>query len=158
LLFTGPALLALAVANSNPLIPLVFAALYLLYPVFVVVIISVLSLLLVRFIPVGRGREILTLFGVAIAIGINLLNFLINPALRDSGFSRRPGVPASLPDVPVASAPWLPAGWAGRSAAAALSGDWLTAAGWALVLLAGSAGVFSIGTRLSGRLYFAGWI
>src|ERR1700730_1476561 len=158
LLFTGPALLALAVANSNPLIPLVFAALYLLYPVFVVVIISVLSLLLVRFIPVGRGREILTLFGVAIAIGINLLNFLINPALRDSGFSRRPGVPPALPDVPAASAPWLPSGWAGRSAAAILRGDWTVATEWALLLLAMSAAIFVVGTILSGRLYLAGWI
>jgi len=120
LLFTGPALLILAIANHDPLILGVFAALYLLYPVFVVVIISLLSLLLVRFIPAGRGREILTVFGVALALGINLLNFLLNPALRDSGFARRPGAPPSLPDVPAASAPWLPSGWAGRSAAAVL--------------------------------------
>jgi hypothetical protein len=157
LLFTGPALLVLAFANHNPLIPVVFSALYLLYPVFVVVIISLLSLVLVRFIPAGRGREILTLFGVVLAVGINVLNFLINPALRDSGFAHRAG-PPSLPDVPAASAPWLPSGWAGRSAAAALGGDWLAAAGWALVLLAVSAAIFTIGTRLSGRLYFAGWI
>src|SRR5712691_13185115 len=55
LVFTLPALLVLAIANHNLLIPLVFAALYLLYPVFVVVILSLLTLLLVRFIPVGRG-------------------------------------------------------------------------------------------------------
>src|SRR6202011_112373 len=158
LLFTAPALLALAIANSNPLILFVFAALYLLYPVFVVVIISVLSLILVRFIPVGRGREVLTLFGVALALGINLVNFLINPALRDSGFGRRPGVPPSLPDVPVASAPWLPSGWAGRSAAAILRGDWTAATEWALLLLAMSAAIFIVGTTLSGRLYMAGWI
>ena len=158
LLFTGPALLVLALANHNPLIPLFFAALYLLYPVSVVVIISLLSLLLVRFIPVGRGREILTLFGVALALGINLLNFLLNPALRDSGFSRRPGMPPSLPDVPAASAAWLPSGWAGRSAAAILRGDWPAAAKWALLLLAVSAAIFVAGTILSGRLYLAGWI
>jgi len=51
LLFTGPALLVLAIANRDPLVLVIFAALYLLYPVFVVVIISLLSLLLVRFIP-----------------------------------------------------------------------------------------------------------
>src|SRR5260370_20874727 len=90
LLFTLAALLVLAIANHNLLIPLVFAALYLRYPVFVVVIVSLLTLLLVPFIPVGRGREIVTLFGVILALGINLLNFLFNPALRDSGFARRP--------------------------------------------------------------------
>src|SRR5437868_12613528 len=157
LLFTGPALLVLAFANHNPLIVIVFCALYLLYPVFVVVIISLMSLLLVRVIPAGRGREILTLFGVILAVGLNLLNFLFNPALRDSGFARRSGS-LSLPDIPGASAPWLPSGWAGRSAAAVLGGDWLTAISWALVLLALSTVIFAVGTRLSGRLYLAGWI
>ena len=158
LVFTLPALLVLAIANHNPLIPLIFATLYLLYPVSVVVIISLLSLLLVRFIPVGRGREIVTLFGVVLALGINLLNFLFNPALRDSGFARRPGVPPSLPDVPAASATWLPSGWAGRSAAAILRGDWPVAAEWVLLLLAVSALIFAAGTIVSGRLYLAGWI
>jgi ABC-2 type transport system permease protein len=158
LLFTAPALVVLAIADHNPLIPFVFAALFLLYPVFIVVIVSVLSLLLVRFIPVGRGREILTLFGVVLALGINLLNFLLNPALRDSGFVRRPGTPPALPDIPAASAPWLPSGWAGRSGAAILRGDGLAAAEWALLLLAVSAAIFVAGTILSGRLYLAGWI
>src|SRR5256712_7418807 len=45
LLFTMPALVVLAVANHNPLIPLAFAGLYLVYPVFIVVVISLLSLL-----------------------------------------------------------------------------------------------------------------
>jgi hypothetical protein len=151
-------LLVLAVTNHNPVIPLGFAVLYLLYPISIVVIVSLLSLLLVRFIPVGRGREVVTLFGVILAIGVNLLNFLFNPALRDSGFPRRPGVPPSLPDVPAASAPWLPSGWAGRTAAAILQADWPTAALWGLVLLAVSATIFAAGTSLSGRLYLAGWI
>ena len=158
LLFTLPALLVLAIANHNLFIPLVFATLYLLYPISVVVIISLLSLLLVRFIPVGRGREVVTVFGVVLALAINLLNFLFNPALRDSGLARRPGVPPSLPDVPVASATWLPSGWAGRSAAAILGGDGVAAAEWTLLLLAVSAAVFAAGTILSGRLYLAGWI
>ena len=157
LLFTTPALFVLAVANQNPLIPFVFATLYLLYPVFVVVTISLMSLLLVRFIPAGRGREILTLFGVVLALGVNVANFLLNPALRDSGFGRRSVTP-SLPDIPVASASWSPSGWAGRSGAAILRGDWSTAAAWALLLLAVSAAIFVAGTVLSGRLYFAGWI
>ncbi|HEV2013656.1 MAG TPA: hypothetical protein VGR77_07220 [Candidatus Dormibacteraeota bacterium] len=158
LLFTTPALLVLAVANQNPLIPFVFAALYLLYPVFVVVTISLMSLLLVRFIPAGRGREILTLFGVVLALGVNLANFALNPALRDSGFGRRPNVAPSLPDIPAASASWSPSGWAGRSGAAILRGDWSTAAEWAVLLLAVSAAIFVAGTVLSGRLYLAGWI
>src|SRR6202140_2618577 len=157
LVFTLPALLVLAVANHNFAIPLVFATLYLLYPVSIVVIISLVSLLLVRFIPVGRGREVVTIFGVVLALGINLLNFLFNPALRDPGFARRGG-PPSLPDVPAASATWLPSGWAGRSGAAILRGDWSVAAEWALVLLAVSAAIFLAGTMLSGRLYLAGWI
>jgi hypothetical protein len=158
LLFTGPALLMLAVLTQNPLIPLAFAMLFLLYPVFVVVIISLISLLLVRIIPVGRGREVLTLFGIALAIGINLANFLLNPALRDPGFGRHPGVAPALPDIPAASSTWFPSGWAGRSAAAVLSGDWVTAGQWMLLLLAASAAIFAAGSVLSGRLYMAGWI
>ena len=158
LLFTAPALLLLGVVNQTPLIPLAFAVLFLLYPVFVVVIISLMSLLLVRIIPVGRGREVLTLFGIALAIGINLANFLLNPALRDPGFARHPGVAPSLPDVPGASSAWLPSGWAGHSAAAILSGDWVTAGQWLLLLLAASAAIFAAGSVLNGRLYMAGWI
>ena len=151
LLFTAPALLLLGVVNQTPLIPLAFAVLFLLYPVFVVVIISLMSLLLVRI-------EVLTLFGIALAIGINLANFLLNPALRDPGFARHPGVAPSLPDVPGASSAWLPSGWAGRSAAAILSGDWVTAGQWLLLLLAASAAIFAAGSVLNGRLYMAGWI
>jgi Putative ATP-binding cassette len=158
LLFTAPALVLLAIVNANPLIPLTFAMLFLLYPVFVVVIISLMSLLLVRIIPVGHGREVLTLFGVALAIGINLANFLLNPALRDPGFARHPGVAPSLPDIPAASSTWLPSGWAGRSGAAVLGGDWVTAGQWMLLLLAASAAIFAAGTVLNGRLYMAGWI
>jgi ABC-2 type transport system permease protein len=158
LLFTGPALVLLAVLNQNPLIPLAFAMLFLLYPVFVVVIISLVSLLLVRIIPVGRGREVLTLFGIALAIGINVANFLLNPALRDPGFGRHPGVAPSLPDIPAASWSWFPSGWAGRAGAAVLSGDWVTAGQWMLLLLAASAAIFVAGSVLSGRLYMAGWI
>lgn len=158
LLFTGPALVVIAIANQSPLLPLGFAALYLLYPVFVVVIVSLLSLLLVRVIPVGRGRELVTILGVLLALGINLLNFLVNPALRGSGFGPRPrGVP-SLPSIPLANAPWLPSGWAGRAAAAMITGDWLTAVAWSGVLLGVSIVLFALGAMLSGRLYMAGWI
>lgn len=158
LLFTGPALLVLAIANQNPLLPLVFAVLYLLYPVFVVVIISLLSLLLVRIIPAGRGRELVTIFGVLLALGINILNFLVNPALRGTTFGPRPRGLPSLPNIPLASAPWLPSGWAGRAAAAVIGGEWLTAIAWIAVLLAVSVVLFAFGAALTGRLYMAGWI
>lgn len=159
LLFTGPALLVVAVATQNPLLPVAFAALYLLYPVFVVVIVSLLSLLLVRVIPAGRGREILTLLGVLLALGFNLINFLVNPAFRGPGaIGHRPRLAPSLPDIPGAASVWLPSGWAGRSAAAVLAGDWLTAIAWGAVLLAVSVALFGIGATISGRLYLAGWI
>jgi putative ABC exporter len=158
LLFTGPALVVLAITLPNPLLPLAFATLYLLYPVFVVVIVSVLSLLAIRFVPPGRGREILTVLGVAVALGVNVLNFALNPALRNSSLGRPVGGPPSLPDIPLASDPWVPSGWAGRTAAATLAGDWLTVAGWMLLLLVVSAVIFAAGARLSGRLYLVGWI
>lgn len=158
LLFTAPALVVLALANHDPLLPLGFAVVYLLYPVYIVVLVSLLSLLLVRIIPAGRGREILTLLGVALAVGINLLNFLINPALRGAGPGPRPRLRAILPDIPGASSPWLPPGWAGRATAAILAGDWPAAIEWMSLLLLVSAFLFAAGATLSGRLYLAGWI
>jgi hypothetical protein len=158
LLFTAPALVVIALATRNPLLPAGFAALYLLYPVYIVVIVSLLSLLLVRFIPAGRGREILTIFGVVLALGINLLNFLFNPALRTPGPGPRPRLVPTLPDIPLASSPWLPSGWAGRAGAAFLNGQWLTAIEWMGVLLVFSIVLFAIGAAASGRLYLAGWI
>jgi hypothetical protein len=157
-LFTAPALLVLAANLGNPLLPVLFAFLYLLYPVFAVVLISLASLLLVRFIPPGRGREVLTLFGIALALLINLLNFLFNPALRDGGFTRQPGSLHGLPAIPAASSPWLPPGWAGRIGAAALGGNWTQAAIWSAVLLVVSGALFAVGAVLSGRLYLAGWV
>ena len=158
LLFTLPALVVLSFAAANPLILVGFTTLYVVYPVFSVVIISLATLFLVRFIPAGRGKEIVTVLSLALALGINLVNFLFNPALRDSALRPRRGGPASLPDLPLASSPWLPSGWAGRSAAAILSGQWLTALKWGLILVAISAVVFAVGARVSGRLYLAGWI
>lgn len=158
LLFTGPALVVLAIATHDPLIPLAFALLYLLYPVYIVVIVSLLSLLVVRIIPPGRGREILALLGVLLALGINLINFLLNPALRFSaGGPRRLLRPSAL-NLPNVSNPWLPSTWAGRAAAAVLTGDWGTALLWIVILLAASALLFAVGAMLSGRLYLAGWV
>ncbi|HEY9289097.1 MAG TPA: hypothetical protein VIT43_13855 [Candidatus Dormibacteraeota bacterium] len=158
LLFTAPALIVLALASHDPLIPLGFALVYLLYPVYIVVLISLLSLLLVRVIPAGRGRELLTLLGVGLAVGINLLNFLVNPALRAPGPGQRPRFRPTLPDIPAASSPWLPSGWAGRAGAAILSSNWLAAVEWMSLLLVVSALLFAGGAMLSGRLYLAGWV
>ena len=158
LLFTGPALLVLAFADHDPLIPFGFAALFLLYPVYVVVLVSLLSLLLVRIIPAGRGREVLAVLGVLLALGINLVNFLINPALRGSASFARRFRPGAFPDLSGFSNPWLPPGWAGRAASAMLAGNWLSALAWMAPLVALSAVVFTVGASLSGRLYLAGWI
>jgi hypothetical protein len=158
LLFTAPALLVISIAERNLLVPVFFTLLYLLYPVFVVVLISLTSLFLVRFIPAGRAREVLTLFGIALALFINLLNFLFNPALRDGGFTRQPGSLHGLPPIPAASSAWIPPGWAGRIGAAALGGNWPQAVVWSGVLLAVSGALFAAGSILSGRLYLAGWV
>ena len=158
LLFTAPALVVLALASHDPLIPVGFALVYLLYPVYIVVLVSLLSLLLVRVIPAGRGRELLTLLGVGLALGINLLNFLVNPAFRGPDAGPRPRLRLALPDIPAASSPWVPSGWAGRAAAAMLSGNWLTAIEWMSLLLMVSAILFAGGAALSGRLYLAGWV
>jgi hypothetical protein len=158
LLFTGPALVVIALAYRDVFLLLGFTALYLLYPVYVVVIVSLLSLLVVRIVPPGRGREIVTILGVLLALGVNLANFLINPAFRGPGPGFRPRVRPSLPDIPAASSPWLPWGWAGRAAAAILSANWLVAIEWLAVLFVVSAVLFGIGAVLSGRLYLAGWV
>jgi hypothetical protein len=158
LLFTAPALLVLTLAQHDPLIPIGFALLYLLYPIYIVVLVSLLSLLVVRIIPAGRGREMLTILGVLVALAVNLLNFLVNPAFRATGVGPRTRFRPSLPDLPVASTPWLPPGWAGRAAAATLNGAWLGAAEWLAVLLLVSLVLFAAGTTISGRLYLAGWI
>jgi len=158
LLFTFPALLVISVGSHNPGILVGFATLFVLYPVWPVVIISLATLFLVRFIPAGRGKEIVTVLSLVLALGINLLNFLFNPALRPGGLRGRRGASPNLPDVPFATGPFTPPGWAGRSAAAILAGHWLPAAGWLLLLLTVSLALFAVGSRLSGRLYLAGWI
>lgn len=158
LLFTLPSLVVWSIGTGNPMILIGFTALFLLYPVFPVVFISLATLFLVRFIPVGRGKEIVTVLSLALALGINLLNFLFNPALRDPGLRpRRPGAP-SLPDLPLATSPWLPPGWAGRFAGAIVTSQWLAAIEWGALLLVFSVGLFALGARLSGRLYLAGWV
>jgi len=158
LLFTLPALVVLSVANQNAAIVPAFTAIFLLYPVIPVVIVSVATLFAVRFVPAGRGKEIVTVLSLALALGINLLNFLFNPALRDPAFHARRGVTPALPDLPLASSGFIPSGWAGRSAAGILSANWLAALEWGLLLCLCSAAVFAIGARLGGRLYLAGWI
>ena len=158
LVFTLPALLVLSVAERNPAILLGFTGLFILYPVFAVVIISLITLFTVRFIPAGRGKEIVTVLSLALALGVNLLNFLFNPALRGGGFRGRRPVAPSLPDIPLATSPFTPPGWAGRSAAAILTGQPRQAVLWGMLLLTVSLALFALGTRLSGRLYLAGWI
>jgi hypothetical protein len=155
LLLTLPTLVILSLANGNlGLLPTV-GLLLVLYPILVVAVISALTLALVRFVPPGRGKETLTISGIVLAVGLNLLNLIFNPAFNP-GLARRAA--PTLPDLSWASQPWLPSGWAGRAAAYALAADWRGAAGWGVVLLVASVAAFSASVALSGRLYLAGWL
>jgi hypothetical protein len=156
LLFTLPILLITSIGSGNLGLLAALGVLLILYPVVPVAVISVLTLALVRFVPPGRGKEALTVFGILVAVGVNVLNLLFNPAFNPA-LGRRMG-PAAIPDLAWASAPWLPSGWAGRTAAAAMTGDWKTATGWIAVLLLASAAVFGLAMTLGGRLYLSGWL
>ena len=153
LLLTFPAL-AIPSVTGNPAVLPGFVLLLVLYPVPPIVLISVLTLALVRFVPAGRGKEIVALLGVAVGLTINVVNFLVNPAFRGSGFRR-----ATVDATPgIVTNSWLPWSWAGRAAAGLLGGDLPAAVGWGLALLLASAGILVVGVLVSGRLYRAGWI
>src|SRR5438309_510322 len=153
LLLTFPAL-AIPSLTGNPAVLPGFVLLLVLYPVPPIVLISVLTLALVRFVPAGRGKEIVALLGVAVGLTINVVNFLVNPAFRGSGFRR-----ATVDATPgIVTNSWLPWSWAGRAAAGLLGGDLPAALGWGLALLLASAGILVVGVLVSGRLYRAGWI
>lgn len=153
LLFVGPLVLGLGIVLRQPLVPLGLLAILAVYPIMFVIAASLLVLLIVRFIPPSRAREAMAAVGIAFAGVINLGNFLLNPA-----FSSRPrGLRAGIPDLPLASSPWLPFGWASRAATAVLLGDPVAALGWGALLLAATLVVLWLGTRLSGLLYLSGW-
>lgn len=153
LVFVGPLLVGAGIIVHQPLVPLALAVLLALYPVTFVIAASVLVLLIVRFIPPTRAREAMAAVGIAFAGLINLGNFLLNPA-----FSSRPRpLRAGIPDLPLASSPWLPFGWTSRAATGVLVGDPLAFLGWSALLLAGTLVVLAVGTRLSGVLYLSGW-
>lgn len=153
LLLTLPALVILTF-TANPASLLGFVLLFILYPVIPVVLVSVITLALVRFVPAGRGKEVVALLGIAIGLSINVVNFLVNPALHGPGFHSVP-IDATTPGI--VTDPFLPWSWAGRAAAGLLTGN-LTAVWWSLALLVASAGVFVVGVLVSGRVYRAGWI
>ncbi len=153
LLLTLPALVIPSVTGSPAVLP-GFVLLLVLYPVVPIVLVSVLTLALVRFVPASRGKEIVALLGVAIGLTINVVNFLVNPAFRGSGFRRLPV--GATPGI--VTNPFLPWSWAGRAAAGLLSGDLQVAVLSGLALLIASTGIFAIGLLVGGRLYRAGWI
>ncbi len=155
LLLTLPILVLLAAGLSGPGLFLAAVGLLAVYPVLPVVGVSVLVLAVVRFIPAGRGREALAALAILLALGINLVYLLANPAF---GTGRPPPLAVTLPDTPLAGAPWLPWGWAGRAAAGALTGDWGALAAWGLLLVAVSALALVASVQVSGRLYLAGWV
>lgn len=153
LVFVGPLLIGLGIVLQQPLVPLGLIALLAVYPVIFVITASVVVLAIVRFIPPTRAREAMAAVGIAFAGLINLGNFLFNPA-----FSSRPrGLRAGIPNLPLATSPWLPFGWTSRAATGVLLGHPLAALSWGALLVLVTLVVLQIGSRLSGRLYLSGW-
>ena len=105
------------------------------YPVIPLMLVTLLTLYAIRVVPPNRGREVITALSLLLALGVNLVNVLVNPAFQ----GRAPGyhVPRGIPDLPAAASPWLPFGWAGRGEAAA-------APSWRLAVASFPFGVASI--------------
>lgn len=151
-----PTLILLPLELGRPAATIGLLVVIAIYPVIPLVLVTLVTLYAIRLVPANRGREVITALSLLVALGINLVNLLANPAFqgRATGYHG----PTGVPNLPLAASPWLPFGWAGRAAAAALTGDlagWLE---WALVLLAASAAILAVGVQLSGRVYVAGWI
>ena len=156
LLVILPTLILLPVLLGRPVASAGLLVILAVYPVIPLMLVTLLTLYAIRVVPPNRGREVITAVSLLLALGVNVVNVLVNPAFQ----GRAPGyhVPRGVPDLPAAASPWLPFGWAGRGAAAALGGDlggWLN---WTAVLLAASTAALMIGARLGGRVYVAGWI
>jgi hypothetical protein len=123
LVFVMPLLLGLGFVLRQPLVPVMLIVILAAYPVIFVISASLLILLIIRFIPPARAREAMALLGIAFAGVINLANFTLNPALASHP---RGGIP----NIPLATAPWSPLGWASRAATAVLTSDPLAVLGW----------------------------
>ncbi|HYM49099.1 MAG TPA: hypothetical protein VET65_00865 [Candidatus Limnocylindrales bacterium] len=154
LLVTLPAVILLPVFLGHPLAALGLLAIIAIYPVIPLVLVTLVTLVAIRLVPPGRGREVITALSLLVALGINLVNILANPALQ----GRAPRLHGGFPDIPVAASPVLPFGWAARASAAGLEGDLARMLAWILVLLLASAAALVIGVRVSGAIYVAGWI
>jgi ABC-2 type transport system permease protein len=156
LLFVLPSVIVLAVHLGSLAILLGIPLVLLLVPGFTVPLVSLIALTAVRFLPASRGREVIAGLGVAFAVGINLLNFLVNPAFNGANFRGRPGL--FLPRAPAATALWPPWSWAGKASASLIGGNPVGSLRWLALLTALSALTFSISVALGGRLYRAGWL
>ncbi len=154
LLVAFPALLAAAGVQRQPLAVALLALLLAAYPLIPTAMISLLVLALVRFVPASRAREVIAALGFLFAAGINVLNLMLNPALRPHDAGRTSQL---LPTIPLAYSPALPSGWAGRAAAGALTGAWPAALAWTALLVAIAGLVFFLTTAAGARLYVTGW-
>jgi len=156
LLVILPSLVLLPLLLHRPAASLGLLLILAVYPVIPLVLVTLLTLYAIRIVPVSRGREVITALSLLLALAINLVNVLFNPAFQ----GRTPGyhLPRGIPDLPFVSSPLTPFGWAGRAAAAALGGDFAGWLWWTLVLLAASTLVLMAGARLAGAVYVAGWI
>lgn len=122
----------------------------LLLPLLPVSIGALLTMLLVRFIPAKRLRDVLTvvggLFGFAIYVSSQLLT-------RDDFATPQNAERLLRFDVPV-----LPTSWGARVMVAAGTGDFQTLLRFGSLYLLATLGLFALCVVLAERLYYTGWV
>ena len=137
---------------------------FLYYPVMLIVIAalalavasfaSLLVMVLARFVSPRRLAEVLAFFVGIIsftlgqsgnffrALNVNVSDSQVTSALQ--GFTRF-------------NTPWSPLAWAGQGLVNLGQGNWLPAAGFLLVTIALSVGIFAIALVTAEKLYYSGW-
>jgi ABC-2 type transport system permease protein len=113
---------------------------------------ALLTMLLVRFIPAKRLRDVLTiiggLFGLVIYIGSQLLTQAVDEIATPENAERLLQF-----DIPT-----LPTSWGARVLVAAGTGDLRTLAIFGSLYLLATLGLFSVCVVLAEQLYYRGWI
>lgn len=136
-------LLALVVALGTPLLPAGLA--------------SILVMLVARFAPARRVREVLGLVGALIGIACGILGQTMRFWMPGISVSRGEAGEVAATLRGLAEVP-LPPMMAGRGLAAAGTGDWAGAAGNLLGYFAVTFGFFALCVWLAEGLYAAGWV
>jgi hypothetical protein len=153
-----PLLVGLPIVTGRPLAILVGLLVLAATPLLPVSLMSLLVMVAIRLVPASRGREVVGLLAITVAIGIEILNIGLNPTYgaARSGRSGRQLL-AGLSQSAFAAPPFLPHGWGARAVADALFAQPLAATGWtALIVAAGLLAVWA-SVSLSARIYVSGW-